>query len=138
MAQSVPDTFSACAMLSAVRQRARQHQAVPQPKGDEQSRNAIEHQAPRVTYAAAEHHLQITCNHDEESLSEDCGQSVERAAYAYKPCLLVLVEAEHVETVGGNVVGRAAESHYPKEKQRALKPKVGWYCERNAAECRTD
>ena len=120
-------------MPFAVGYWAWQHEAVPQPKGDKKPRNAIEHQAPRITYAATEQHLQIACHHYKEALAEDCGQTVESASYPDEPSLLVLVKTKHVETVCRNVVSGTAESHQPEETQRALKPEVGGNGERHAA-----
>ena len=111
---------------------------MPQPQGYEQARNAIEHKAPRILYAVAEKHLQVACNHHKDALSEYCRKPVERTSNTYKPGLFMLVHAEHIEAVGSNVVRGTAERHYPKEKQRALKPETGGNGERHASKSRTD
>ena len=65
---------------------------VIKPKGNKKTCHAIEHQAPGVADGVAEHHLQVTGNHDEDTLSEDGSQTIESAADSYEPCLLVLIK----------------------------------------------
>ena len=71
-------------------------------------------------------------------MSEDGGETIERRANANEPRLVVLVEAEHVETIGGDVVRSTRERHHPEEEQRPLQPEMGGQCERYTAEGSAD
>ena len=102
-----------------------QHIAMPQPEADKQAGDAIEHQTPREGDAVAVDYLQIAGYHHQHTLAEDGGQAVERGAYAHIECLVVGRQFEHVETIGGDVVGGAREGHHPEEEQGALQPEVG-------------
>ena len=61
---------------------------------------------------------------DEQSLSRDGGDAIERAAYADEERLLVAVEAVHVEAVGRDVVGSRREGHQPKNASVSRKKKL--------------
>ena len=77
-----------------------------EPESDEQSCGEVKHQAPGVSHVACQH-CHIARQRHQHALSEDGGDAVERGAYAHEPRLLVMIEAEHVEAVGCNVVGGA-------------------------------
>ncbi len=59
--------------------------------------------------------------HNEQSLPYDGCNAVESAAYSHVKRLLMLGECEHIESVGGNVVGSAHERHDPEHSQCSLK-----------------
>ena len=90
-----------------------------EPQGDEKACDKVEDQAPGETNAAGEH-LQGTCKAYEQSRGEDRGDAVECGADTYEVGLLVLVETEHIETVGSDVVGGTGKGHQPEEGERAL------------------
>lgn len=117
-----------------LRLHARQGIAMPEPERDEDARDTVEHEAPRIGDAIAEEHLQIASQGYQQPLAEDGGDAIERAAYAHEPCLVVLVEADHVEAVGGDVVGSAGEGHEPEEAERPLQPERRGYGEGHTAE----
>ena len=77
---------------------------VPEPEGDEEACHAIEHKAPRVLHVAGDN-LEIARQHDEQALSDDGGDAVEGGADAHEIGLFVLVEAQHIEAIGSDVVG---------------------------------
>jgi len=106
---------------------------VPEPEGDEEARHAIERDAPRIADISCED-LEIASQHDEQSLAHDGGDAVERGADAHEPGLLVLFEPQHVEAVGGDVVGGTGEGHQPEEGQGALQPVGGGDGEGHTAE----
>ena len=97
---------------------------VPQPEGDKQSGHSVEHQAPGVLHITRDD-LQITCQHHEQTLAHDGGNTVERRTDAHEVSLSVLFESEHIEAVGGDVVGSTGKGHQPEESQRALQPVGG-------------
>lgn len=114
--------------------RSGQDIAVPQPKGDEQTRDAIEHQAPGIfDGGVAEDELQIAGYHHQHALPEDGGEAVEGAADAHEHGLLMVVKLEHVVAVGGDVVGGAAERHEGEKAERGLEPETRLERERHTA-----
>ena len=72
--------------------------------------------------------------HDQESLPGDHGEPVERAADTDEPRLVVLVEGEHVETVGGDVVGGGGKGEEPEYAERDLEKRGSRNGEGHAAE----
>ena len=106
---------------------------VPEPEGDEKACHAVERDAPRIADVAGDN-FKVACEHHEQSLTHDGGDAVERGADAHKPCLLVLLEAEHVEAVGGDVVGGTREGHQPETGQGSLQPVGGGDGEGHATE----
>ena len=82
--------------------------------------------------------MQHTGNRHENAIAEYHREAVERVADANIPRLVVVIELEHVVTVGGNVVGGAAECHQEKEEHRALKPERGVERERHAGKRRAE
>ena len=92
-----------------------------EPEGDEKTRHAVEHQTPRELDITREH-LKIACKHHQQTLTYDGSYTIECASYAHEISLFVLVETEHIETIGSDVVSGTRESHQPEERQRALKP----------------
>ena len=95
-----------------------------EPEGDEESCHQVEHEAPGVADRAREH-LQSSSEAYEQARGEDGSDAVERRTDAHKVSLFVLVEPEHIKTVGCDVVGGTREGHQPEERQRTLQPEVG-------------
>ena len=105
--------------------RTGQDKAMPQPKGDEETAYTIEYQAPAISDIITEEHLNITGNHHQNTLSEDRCQTIERATDAYKPCLVVLLQSQHVETIGSDIMRGTRKGHDPEKEEGELQPRGG-------------
>lgn len=68
--------------------------------------------------------LQPPRQHDEQPLSGNGRDAVERAADAHVERLFVGCEGEHVEAVGCDVMGRGTESHQPEQGERGTEEPV--------------
>ena len=117
--------------------RAGQDVVMPQPEGDEETGHTIEGDTPGVLDITGDH-LKVASQHHEQSLPENGGNAIEGGTDAYEVSLVVLLQSQHIEAVGSNVVGSAREGHQPEEGQRALKPIGRWDGEGHTTECRTD
>ncbi len=98
---------------------------MPKPKTDEQSRHTIEHQTPGESVATGIALFQNARKRHQRPISENHRQPIERIANAHKPRLLMLVEFQHIITVGGDVVCSTRECHQEETEHRPLEPKVG-------------
>ena len=56
--------------------------------------------------------LNVASNIDQNTLSEDRGKTIESASDTYKKALLLLVECQHVKTIGGNIVCSRSKGRY--------------------------
>ena len=110
---------------------------MPEPEGDEEARHAVEHQTPGVLDVASDY-LEIACQHHQQTLADNSGDTVESATDAHEVSLLMLFKTEHIKAVGSNVVGCTGEGHQPEESQRPLQPVWARYGEGHTAQCSTD
>ena len=129
--KSVPHLPCRCLSCLVIR-RTWHNEAVIEPKGDEKSCQTIEHKAPCKGFLVAEFQLKNTRYRHQNTVSEYHRKAIEGVADANIPRLVVVVEFQHVVTVGSNVVSGAAESHEEEEEHRALKPERGIQRERNS------
>ena len=116
--------------------RTWQHERVVEPEGDNHSGKDEERDAPGVADASGRF-LEQSGQHDEQSLSGNGGEAVERTPDAHEQGLLVGGESEHVEPVGGDVVCGRAERHEPEDGQCGLEEMVGGESERHARQSRS-
>ena len=100
-------------------------QGEPVPAGQQQHDGGQQQQRYYPCHGNAVQGLQLACQDDDASLAEYAANAVEGAAHAYEEGLLVLVQAQDVEPVGGDVVGGAAERHEPEESKAELQPAAG-------------
>ena len=94
--------------------RTWQNELVISPKPQEKSGQHHESDAPCV-WDVSGRGLQISGQHDEQSLSGNGGNAVEGTSDTHKQGLLVGVQPQHVETVGRNVVCGRTECHEPED-----------------------
>ncbi len=97
----------------------RQRESVPSAEHQEQRSRDDEHDRPRQRHVAreiAERAREI----DEAALARDHPHAEEGAPHADEGRLLVLLERQHVEAVGGDVVGRRGEGEQPQDRERHL------------------
>ena len=108
--------------ITAVRSddRIGQHEPVVDEEQQEQRREDAEGDRPRQLDVPPEVRLQLSGDDDEQALSGDHRDAVERAAHADERRLLVLLESEHVETIRSDIVRRRAERHQPEDRERVL------------------
>ena len=132
MPELLQDLLAVHALQTFVLSGAWQDVVVPEPEGDKETSHTIEHDAPRVFDVACDH-LQITCQHHQQTLSHDGGNTIERRADAHEVSLVMLLKSEHIEAVGSNIVGGTREGHQPEEGQCALQPIGGRDGKRHAA-----
>ena len=106
--------FGRADKVSPVAVRSRKKEHVVGRDEHEESRQQVECDAPGEGDAAREG-FQGAGQHDEEPAARNGGDAVECAADSHIKGLFVRVEGQHVEAIGGDVVGGTAECHQPKE-----------------------
>ena len=100
--------------------RMGEDETMVKPHGKKDAGKHKEGDGPRVWNVAC-HRFQPACQHDEQPLSGNGGDAVEGAADAYKQCLLMRIECQHIESVGSNVVCGGTEGEQPEQGERQLK-----------------
>ena len=138
IAHSLCDIADTGYLTFVIFSRTRKDIVVPQPKGNKQTCHTIEHQTPREGDAVAPNDLQISCNHHQDTLSENRGQTIERRTDSHKVSLVMLIESQHIESVGSNIVGSTGKCHHPEEEQSSLQPERCRNGERHTSEGSTN
>lgn len=124
--------------------RAGQNEMVVDKQQYEECRQQVESDRPRLGYGLARRqgggimYFQYSGDHDEESLSGDDGKAVESVADTDEIGLFFFLQSQHIETVGGDVVGGGAESQQPQTGEAIADRMRPGEAERHAAESRTD
>lgn len=106
-----------CRMVGS---RMGEDETMVKPHGKKDAGKHKEGDGPRVWNVAC-HRFQPACQHDEQPLSGNGGNTVKGAADTYKQCLLVRIERQHVKSVGGNVVCGRTKGEQPEQGERQLK-----------------
>ena len=113
-----------------------QDERMVEPQGQQTACQREEGDAPGVRGTAG-HFLQPSGQHDEQPLSGNGGKAVEGAADAHEEGLLVRRKPQHIESVGGDVVGGGAEGHQPEHGQGGLEEMARRDGEGNAGQSRS-
>ena len=64
--------------------------------------------------------FQPACQHNQDSLPEDIGETIASVSDAYEEGLFFVVEAKHIKAVSRNVMRGRTECHQPKECKSEL------------------